>query len=92
MMVGLVVVVGLLLSGVLIYKNASDKSAYQNASQAKGREMKQENSTPDMTTQNRVDTELDTASSNLDTDINSLTNDMNEVDQSLNDQPEDLTQ
>lgn len=91
-MVGFVVVVGLLLGGILIYKNASDKTAYQNATYSKTKADKSASAVQTSQPTTDSDASIDTASTQIDTNVTSLGADMSEIDQSLNDHPEDLSQ
>lgn len=91
LLVGIVLAVSLLVSGVLVYKNVSDKSVYQTESQAsrgRGSGHQQAPAAQKVDPQSVV---LDQESAAVDRDVTTLDGDLAEVDEAINDQPEDLS-
>ena len=90
LLVGLVLFVSLLVTGVLVYKNVSDQSAYQTESEA-SRGRGSGHQAPVVQKADPQSVILEQESDAVDREVNTLDGDLAEVDEAINDQPEDLS-
>lgn len=85
-MVGFVVVISLLVAGLLVYRNSTDTSSFQDKTHASS----QVNANVDATIDS-ADVEIEDEMLSVDEEISGLDADLNEVDKAINAKPEDLS-